>query len=63
VTRALTFSLGADNLFDKRPDLVNQAGLHVAALAGDPAVEIYPKFSAFGVNGGYYYARLRFAFR
>lgn len=63
VTRAMTFSLGADNLFDKRPRLVNQAGLQVAALAGDPAVEIYPKFSAFGINGGYYYARLRFAFR
>jgi iron complex outermembrane receptor protein len=63
LTRGLTLSLGADNLFDIRPDRVNQAGLAVAAAAGDPAVEIYPKFSAYGVNGGYYYARLRFAFK
>ncbi|MES2442465.1 MAG: TonB-dependent receptor [Pseudomonadota bacterium] len=62
LTPALTLSLGANNLFDIRPDRVNDAGLQVAALAGSPAVEIYPNFSAFGINGGYYYARLRFAF-
>jgi len=62
VTDPLTLTLGANNLFDKRPDLVNQAGLQVAAAAGDPAVEIYPKFSGFGVNGGYYYARASIAF-
>ena len=56
-TDALTLTLGANNLFDVRPNRVNQAGLLVAALAGDPAVEIYPKFSPYGINGGYYYAR------
>jgi iron complex outermembrane receptor protein len=37
--------------------------LAVAGEAGSPAVEIYPKFSAFGINGGYYYARARLSFR
>jgi iron complex outermembrane receptor protein len=63
LTKSLTLSIGANNLFDIRPDRVNEAGLRVAALAGSPAVEIYPNFSAFGVNGGYYYARATFAFR
>ncbi len=63
IGHALTLGIGANNLFDVRPDRVNQAGLNVAALAGSPAVEIYPNFSAFGVNGGYYYARLSLAFR
>jgi iron complex outermembrane receptor protein len=62
LTRALTFSVGANNLFDVRPNRVNEAGLQVAALAGSPAVETYPNFSAYGVNGGYYYARVSLAF-
>lgn len=57
-----TLSVGANNLFEIRPDRVNAEGLRVAALAGSPAVEIYPNFSAFGVNGGYYYARVTLAF-
>lgn len=61
--KALTLSVGANNLFDKRPKRVNEDGLRVAALAGSPAVEVYPNFSAFGVNGGYYYARATLAFR
>ncbi len=63
LTNAVTLSLGANNLFDVRPKRVDAAGLRVAALAGSPAVEIYPNFSAFGVNGGYYYLRAAFAFR
>lgn len=62
LTERLTFSVGANNLFDVRPNRVDADGLRVAALAGSPAVEIYPNFSAFGVNGGYYYARATFAF-
>jgi iron complex outermembrane receptor protein len=60
---ALTLSIGSNNLLDIRPKRVNEAGLRVAALAGSPAVEVYPNFSAFGINGGYYYARATFAFR
>lgn len=63
LTNALTLSVGANNLFDVRPRRVNEEGLEVAAMAGSPAVEIYPNFSPFGVNGGYYYARAKFAFR
>ncbi|MET0247999.1 MAG: TonB-dependent receptor [Sphingomonas sp.] len=63
VGKALTLSIGANNVFDKRPRRVNEDGLRVAALAGSPAVEIYPNFSAFGINGGYYYARATLAFR
>jgi iron complex outermembrane receptor protein len=59
---ALTLSVGANNLFDVRPRRVNEDGLRVAAAAGSPAVEIYPNFSAYGVNGGYYYARASLSF-
>ncbi|MBV9529461.1 TonB-dependent receptor [Sphingomonas sp.] len=61
--KSLSVSVGANNLFDKRPNRVNAEALAVAAAAGSPAVEIYPKFSAFGINGGYYYARARVNFR
>jgi len=62
LAKGLTLSMGANNLFDMRPNRVNQAGLQVAALAGDPAVEIYPKYAPYGINGGYYYARASVAF-
>jgi iron complex outermembrane receptor protein len=62
LSRGLTLSIGANNLFDKRPNRVNEAGLSIAAAAGSPGVEVYPNFSAFGINGGYYYARASFAF-
>lgn len=61
--KGLSLSAGAINLFDKRPNRVNAQALAVAGAAGGPAVEIYPKFSAFGINGGYYYARARLSFR
>ena len=57
--RNFSISAGAINLFDVRPNRVNAAGLRIAALAGDPAVEIYPKYSPYGINGGYYYVRAR----
>ena len=60
LTEHLGVSLGAVNLFDVRPHRVNAAGLQVAALAGDPANEIYPKYSPYGINGGYYYLRAMF---
>jgi iron complex outermembrane receptor protein len=55
----LALSAGTINLFNVRPNRVNATALNIAALAGDPAVEIYPKYSPFGVNGGYYYVRAR----
>ncbi len=56
-------SAGAINLFNVKPNRVNDTGLMIAALAGDPGVEIYPKYSPYGINGGYYYARARLSFR
>ena len=61
-TAHIRLSVGADNLFDVYPDRVNAAGLHASGLAGNPAVEIYPAFSPIGINGGYYYAKLRYTF-
>ena len=58
----VTLSVGADNLFNVYPDRVNAAGLAASGLAGNPAIEIYPAFSAIGINGGYYFAKLRYAF-
>jgi iron complex outermembrane receptor protein len=63
LTKTLSFAVGADNLFDKRPNRVNAQALAVAGAVGSPAVEIYPKFTAWGINGGYYYAQARLNFR
>jgi len=58
IVRNIKVSAGANNLFNVFPDRVNPAGLAASAAAGNPAVEIYPSFSPFGINGGYYFARL-----
>ncbi|MEO7278066.1 MAG: TonB-dependent receptor, partial [Sphingomicrobium sp.] len=63
LTGGISLALGANNLFDKRPNMVSAQGLAVQGAAGSPAVEIYPKFTAWGINGGYYYAQLRLNFR
>jgi iron complex outermembrane receptor protein len=62
VTKGFSLSAGANNLFNKRPNRVNAEALQVAGEVGSPAVEIYPKFTAWGINGGYYYARARLSF-
>jgi len=62
LTDAVTLKLGANNLFDVHPDKVDPAGLAASAAAGNPAVEIYPAFSPFGINGGFYYARIGYRF-
>ena len=63
VTRNFALSVGANNLFDKRPHRVNAEALEIQGEVGSPAVEIYPKFTAWGINGGYYYATARLTFR
>jgi iron complex outermembrane receptor protein len=62
LTGSTTIQVGANNLFDVYPDRVNAAGLAASAAAGNPAVEVYPSFSPFGINGGYYYAKLGYRF-
>ena len=55
---AWTFSVGANNLFNKYPDMVNAKLLaERRANLDNGAVGIYPTFSPFGINGGYYYVR------
>jgi len=61
--RAWTLSVGANNLFNEYPDQVNaQLLAEQRANLDNAAVTIYPSISPFGINGGYYYARLAVKF-
>jgi len=60
-----TFSIGAINLFNRFPNKLNSTLLgHEQSFAyGDNAgVTQYPGFSPFGINGGFYYAKLSYKF-
>ena len=61
--KAWTLSVGANNLFNQYPDQVNASLLaEQRANLDNGAVSVYPSFSPFGINGGYYYARVGFRF-
>ena len=63
VTKAVTVSAGANNLFNKYPGKVNQEYVAAARAAlNTAAVTQYPSFSPIGINGGYYYARVGYTF-
>jgi iron complex outermembrane receptor protein len=55
-------ALGANNLFDKQPDKKSAAELKDEADNGNGAQDIYPSFSPYGLNGGYYYAKFVYSF-
>ena len=58
ISKAWSLSLGANNLFNEYPDKVNALTLaEQRANLDNGAVTIYPGFSPYGINGGYYYAR------
>ena len=64
LTKSLTVSIGASNLFNQyptrqNPNLIAQAN---ADLDAATAVRIYPQFSPFGINGGFYYVRASYTF-
>jgi iron complex outermembrane recepter protein len=60
---ALKLSLGADNVFNTRPNRENPELIRSYILANDGAgTYVYPNFSPYGVNGGYYYARANLRF-
>ncbi len=63
LTERLTLALGANNLFNRYPNTVNPANtaLNVANF-DNSAVEKYPPFSPFGIDGGFYYVRAHFKF-
>ena len=63
ITKSITLSVGANNLFNQYPNK-NSAQLAAAQVAGlsTGAVTMYPSFSPIGINGGYYYARMNYTF-
>jgi len=58
----VTVALGANNLFNKYPDKLSAAYQAACIASGGGCVVQYPTFSPFGVNGGYYYARVTWQF-
>jgi iron complex outermembrane receptor protein len=62
ITPSLRAAWGANNLFDVYPDNLNPAGVAASVAAGNPGVALYPSFSPFGINGGYYYGKLTYSF-
>lgn len=62
ITRSLKMDIGANNLFNTRPPTVPYlANLGVMA-DGNPVYKEPDQFSPFGINGGYYYAKLTYTF-
>jgi iron complex outermembrane recepter protein len=63
LTKALTLAIGATNLFDRYPNQINPY-LTAAydAYADNAGVQKYPDFSPFGIDGGFYYARVNLTF-
>lgn len=63
VGAGVKLSIGANNLFNSYPDKQNKDLLQSYFNAGDnSAVAQYPSYSPFGINGGYYYAKVSYAF-
>jgi iron complex outermembrane recepter protein len=59
----LSFSIGATNLFNKFPDPVNaeqRAGWSNFTYGGNASSQLYPIWSPFGINGGFYYVKASF---
>ncbi len=56
-------SVGANNLFNEYPDMINALQRqHRLAQNSNAYVTKYPSFSPFGINGGYYYTKLTYSF-
>jgi iron complex outermembrane receptor protein len=56
-------SIGATNLFNRFPNKLNSNILeHENAAKDNAAVDQYPIFSPFGINGGFYYAKVTYKF-
>jgi iron complex outermembrane receptor protein len=63
LTEKLTLAIGANNLFNRYPNQINPGNVAVEAANFDnAAVAKYAPFSPFGIDGGYYYARVHFKF-
>ncbi|MDF0489850.1 TonB-dependent receptor [Sphingomonas sp. H39-1-10] len=61
IAKPIKISFGANNLFNKYPTQRSKALIRDAELKNNErgySTDKYPLFSPFGINGGYYYARL-----
>jgi iron complex outermembrane recepter protein len=62
-TDHMTISIGATNLFNRFPNKLNSNILTREIAATDnAAVTQYPLFSPFGIDGGFYYAKVLYKF-
>jgi iron complex outermembrane receptor protein len=62
-TEGLKLSFGAQNLFNRFPNKLNSTILgRENAAADNAAVDQYPIFSPFGINGGFYYVKALYRF-
>jgi iron complex outermembrane receptor protein len=62
-TDHLKLSVGATNLFNRYPNKVNVNILnHEISHTDNAAVDQYPIFSPFGINGGFYYVKAAYKF-
>ena len=59
---AVTVSIGANNLFNKYPDKFSAAYQAACVASSSGCAPQYPSYSPFGINGGYYYGRVTYAF-
>ena len=63
VTGAVKVTAGANNLFNRYPDRVNGLLPHECLRNNSNGyVTVYPSFSPFGINGGYYYTKVSLDF-
>ena len=67
MTDTLTFAIGANNLFDKKPEVPDLLPVAVGPgvspyINGATTVNSPYGHGTYGSNGGYYYARMNFKF-
>jgi iron complex outermembrane receptor protein len=61
--KGLKFAVGANNLFNRYPEKLNgNLTSTFNAVDDNAAVQKYPGFSPFGIDGGFYYAKVSFRF-
>ncbi|MCI4591534.1 TonB-dependent receptor [Sphingobium sp. BYY-5] len=61
IAEPIKLTIGANNLFNKYPTERSYANIRGPQLAGNSrtySTNLYPNFSPYGINGGYYYARI-----
>ncbi len=63
IIEPVKLTIGANNLFDKEPNKINPALRQDYLQANSNGyVTQYPTFSAYGINGGYYYGKITYTF-